>query len=91
MAQGTVVYFANNPAFETPGPKIEDGWIGLIVPAIDVNSGSAAMRSGRDFLSEASGGTVTEAYVAVNGARVGTRVGDSVRRTAGPARCDRSK
>ena len=78
MAQGTVVYFSGNPAFETPGPKIEDGWVGLIVPATDVNSGSDAMRSGRDFLAEASGGTVTEADVARNGARAGTRVGDSV-------------
>ena len=78
MAQGTVVYFSGNPAFETPGPKIEDGWVWLIVPATNVSSGSAAARSGRDFLSEASGGAVTEADVAVNGARPGTRVGDSV-------------
>ena len=78
MAQGTVVYFSGNPAFETPGPKIEDGWVWLIVPATDVRNGSDAARSGRDFLSEASGGAVTEADVALNGARAGTRVGDSV-------------
>ena len=78
MAQGTVVFFRGNPAFETPGPKIEDGWVWLIVPATNVFNGSHAAASGRDFLSEASGGTVTEADVAVNGARVGTRVGDSV-------------
>ena len=78
IAQGTVVYFSDNPAFETPGPKIEDGWVGLIVPATDVYSGSHAAGSGRDFLSEASDGTVTEADVAVNGAGAGTRVGDSV-------------
>ena len=78
MAQGTVVYFNGNPAFETPGPKIEDGWVWLILPATNVNSGFDAVRSGRDFLSEASGGAVTEAHVAVNGARAGTRVGDSV-------------
>ena len=78
MAQGTVVYFSGNPAFETPGPKIENGWVWLIVPATDVSSGSAAASSGRDFLSEASGGAVTEADVAVNGASAGTRVGDSV-------------
>ena len=78
MAQGTVVYFRGNPAFETPGPKIEDGWVWLIVPALDVFSGNQAASSGRDFLSEVSGGTVTEADVAVNGARVGTRVGYSV-------------
>ena len=78
MAQGTVVYFRDNPAFETPGPKIEDGWVWLIVPATNVNSGSQAASSGRDFLSEASGGAVTEADVARDGAQEGTRVGDSV-------------
>ena len=83
MAQGTVVYFRGNPAFEPPGPKIEEGWVWLIVPATGVFSGSAAVRSGRDFLSEASGGAVTEADVAVNGARAGTRVGESVWTAAG--------
>ena len=78
MAQGTVVYFNGNPAFETPGPKIEEGWVWLIVPATNVSSGPRAASSGRDFLSEASGGAVTEADVARNGARAGTRVGDSV-------------
>ena len=78
MAQGTVVYFRGNPAFETPGPKIEDGWVWLIVPATNVRDGFDAAASGRDFLSEASGGAVTETNVAVNGARAGTRVGDSV-------------
>ena len=78
MAQGTVVYFSGNPAFEPPGPKIEEGWVWLIVPATNVYNGSHAAGSGRDFLSEASGGAVTETDVAVNGARAGTRVGDSV-------------
>ena len=76
MAQGTVVYFRDSPAFETPGPKIENRWAWLVVPATDVYSRSDAARSGRDFLSETSGGTVTEANVTF--ARVGTRVGDSV-------------
>ena len=78
IARGTVVYFRGNPAFETPGPKIEEGWVWLIVPATNVNSGVGAARSGRDFLSEASGGALTEAHVAINGARAGTPVGDSV-------------
>ena len=78
MAQGTVVYYKGNPAFETPGPEIEDEWVWLIVPATDVRNGSDAARSGRDFLSEASGGTLTEADVALNGAQAGTRVGGSV-------------
>ena len=76
IAQGTVVYFSRNPAFETPGPKIEDGWVWLVVPATEVRNGSDAAASGRDFLSEASDGTLTEADVAVNGARAGTRVGN---------------
>ena len=48
------------------------------MPAIDVWSGFDAVRSGRDFLSEVSGGAVTEADVAVNGATAGTRVGHTV-------------
>ena len=78
IAQGTVVYFKNTPAFETPGTEITEGWVWGVVPAIDVWSGWGAVRSGRDFLSEASGGAVTEADVAVNGATAGTRVGDTV-------------
>ena len=78
MAQGTVVYFRGNPAFETPGPEIEEGWVWLIVPAMNVRHGTDAARSGRDFLSEASGGKLTEADVAVNGARAGTQVGNYV-------------
>ena len=78
MAQGTTVYFSGNPAFETPGPKIEDGWVWQIVPATNAGHGSRAAHSGRDFLKEASGGAVTEADVAVNGARAGTQVGNSV-------------
>ena len=78
IAQGTVVYFSGNPAFETPGRKIEDGWVWLILPATDVRNGSDAAASGRDFLSEASGGAVTETDVAFNGASAGTYVGNSV-------------
>ena len=78
IAQGTVVYFTNTPAFETPGMEITEGWVWGVVPAVDVWSGWDAVRSGRDFLSEASGGAVTEADVAVNGATAGTRVGDTV-------------
>ena len=89
MLQGTVVYFRGNPAFETPGLKIELGWIWMVVPATNVHSGSSAANSGRDFLSEASGGAVTEADVAVNGASVGTQVGNSVWTAAALAATDR--
>ena len=78
MAQGIAVYFSGNPAFETPGPTIEDGWVWRIVPAPDAGHGFHAARSGRDFLKEASGGAVTEADVAVNGVSAGTQVGNSV-------------
>ena len=83
MAQGTVVYFSGNPAFETPGPKIEDGWVWLIVPAANfIPSLDAAPSvqgfSVQDFLKEASGGAVKEADVAVNGASAGTQVANSV-------------
>ena len=90
MAQGTVVYFRGNPAFETPGPKIEDGWGWLIVPVTGITNGSVAARSGRDFLSEASGGAVTEADVARNGARAGMQVGDSVWTSASLDAADRN-
>ena len=83
IAQGTVVYFSGNPAFETPGSKIEDGWVWLILPAthpIYSRAAAASVRdvSTRDFLKEASGGAVKEADVAVNGATAGTQVGNSV-------------
>ena len=83
MAQGTVVYFSGNPAFQTPGPQIEDGWVWLILPAANnIYSQDAvhSMRdfSVRDFLKEVSDGAVTEDDIAVNGASAGTQVGNSV-------------
>jgi len=83
MAQGTVVYFSDNPAFQTPGPQIEDGWVWLILPAANnIYSQDVAHSvqdfSVRDFLKEVSGGAVTEADVAVNGASTRTQVGNSV-------------
>ena len=76
MAQGTVVYFDGTPAFVTPGEKITDGWVWLVLPTLDAGTGIAAARSGRDFLSEASGGPLTETDVAVNGVAAGTPVGN---------------
>ena len=78
IAQGTVVYFSDNPAFQTPGPQIEDGWVWLIVPAANNIYNQDMAHSVRDFLKEVSGGAVTEADVAVNGATAGTQVGNSV-------------
>ena len=73
----TVVYFQGNPAFETPGPKIEGPWLWTIAPT-DERDGSTAASSGKDYLSEASGGAMTEAHIAANGATVGSIVGDSM-------------
>ena len=83
IAQGTVVYFSDNPAFQTPGPQIEDGWVWLILPAANNIYSQNAVHSARDFsvrdfLKEVSGGAVTEADVAVNGATAETQVGNSV-------------
>ena len=73
----TVVYFQGNLAFETPGPKIEGPWLWTIAPT-DEQNGSAAASSGKDYLSEASGGAMTEAHIAANGATAGSVVGDSM-------------
>ena len=73
----TVVYFTGNPAFNTPGPKIEGPWLWTLAPT-DTQSGWTAASSGKDFLSEASGGGVTEVSVAANGATAGGVVGDTV-------------
>ena len=73
----TVVYFQGNPAFETPGPKIEGPWLWTIAPT-DERDGSTAASSGKDYLSEASGGAMTEAHIAANGATAGSVVGDSM-------------
>ena len=73
----TVVYFTGNPAFNTPGPKIEGPWLWTLAPT-GTSSGFSAASSGKDFLSEASGGSVTEVSVAANGATVSGVVGDKV-------------
>ena len=73
----TVVYFTGNPAFNTPGPKIEGPWLWTLAPT-GTSNGFSAASSGKDFLSEASGGGVTEVSVAANGATVGGVVGDKV-------------
>ncbi len=54
------------------GPKIEGPWLWMIVPTGD-NDG---VRSGIDFLAEASNGSVTETAIATAGARAGDIVGN---------------
>ena len=71
----TSLYFACNVAFGAPGPKIVGPWLWMIAPAPDI---SDAFSLGRDFLAEASGGSVTEQQVALDGAKAGDVVGDRV-------------
>ncbi len=58
-------------------PKIEGPWLWVILPTGGV-LGSAAAASGRDYLSRASGGQVTEQQIATEGAVTGASVGDTV-------------
>ena len=67
----------NNPGFTPAARKIEGPWLWIIAPT-DGMSGSKAAASGRDFLSEISGGEVTELAIATGGAVVGEPVGDKV-------------
>ena len=62
-----------NPAFPTEAPKIEGPWLWVVLrETVGETLGST------DFLSEASGGTVTEVEIATHGATAGKSVGDSV-------------
>ena len=62
-----------NPAFPKGGPKIEGPWLWVVLPeTVGETLGST------DFLSEASGGTVTEVEIATHGAAEGSPIGDDV-------------
>ena len=61
---------SDNPYFPPGGPKIDGPWLWLLLPG-------AKLPSGKDLLSEASGGAVTELTVATHGATAGQSVGDS--------------
>ena len=60
----------DNPYFPPGGPKIVGPWLWLLLPG-------AKLPSGKDLLSEASGGAVTELTVATHDATAGQSVGDS--------------
>ena len=72
----TAIRTQGNPGIIGAG-KITGPWLWMIVPTGN-RGGSAAARSGVDFLSLASGGKVTELKVATNGATEGNPVGDKV-------------
>ena len=62
-----------NPGFPTDAPKIEGPWLWVVLPEMgedDLNE--------IDWLSEVSGGEVTEVEVATHGATEGKLVGNSV-------------
>ena len=61
----------DNPAFPKGGPKIEGPWLWVWLP-------DKRLEDKTDFLSEASGGVVTEVQVATHGAAAGNSVGDKV-------------
>ena len=61
---------SDNPYFPPGGPKILGPWLWLLLPG-------AKLPSGKDLVSEASGGALTELTVAAHAATVGQSVGDS--------------
>ena len=65
----------DNPGFTRAAPKIEGPWLWVIVPTEGL-SGSKAAASRKDFLRQASGGSVTELNIATQGAIEGDTVGD---------------
>ena len=71
---------SENPGFTrlADPPKIEGPWLWVILPTTEGMSGARAAASGRDYLSRASGGQVTEQQIATEGAETGARVGDKV-------------
>ncbi len=62
-----------NPGYPADAPKIEGPWLWVVLPGT-----VGETLNDTDLLSEASGGTVTEAEIATHGATAGKSVGDSV-------------
>ena len=72
---------SDNPGFTrlpADPPKIEGPWLWVILPTTDGMSGARAAASQRDYLSQASGGQITEQLIATEGATVGASVGNKV-------------
>ena len=67
----------NNPGFPKGAPKIEGPWLWAVLSDVDIGNHRWSLPH-RDLLSEVSGGTVTEAEIAVQGATEGRSVGSSV-------------
>ena len=77
LPESVTIIRHTNPGFTGDAPKIEGPWLWIIVPTEGM-SGSKAAASGRDFLKQASGGTVTESNIATQGAVAGDTFGDKV-------------
>ena len=67
----TNIIWYKNPGFPHGGPKIQGPWLWAIVPGPELDIET-------DFLSQASGGTVTELQIATHGAKEGEPVAESV-------------
>ena len=78
--ENVLIVRSENPGFTrlADPPKIEGPWLWVILPTTEGMSGARAAASGRDYLSRASGGQVTEQQIATEGAETGARVGDKV-------------
>ena len=63
----------SNPVFPTAAPKIEGPWLWVVLPGTEEHDLNEI-----DWLSEVSGGEVTEVGIATHGATEGKSVGDSV-------------
>ena len=69
----TTLLWFGNPVFSKGGPKIEGPWLWVVLP--DTTSSHV---NDTDWLSEVSGGAVTEVEIATHGATEGQSVGDDV-------------
>ncbi len=73
LRENITLTFYDNPAFPKGGPKIEGPWLWVVLP--DTTGENV---NDTDWLSEASGGEVTEVEIATHGPTEGNLVGDSV-------------
>ena len=71
LPDDTNIIWYENPGFPRGGPKIEGPWLWAMVPGPELDNET-------DFLSQASGGAVTELQIATHGAKKGETVGESV-------------
>ena len=67
------LHWFSNPGFPKGGPKIEGPWLWAVLPDT-----TGEQVNDTDWLSEASGGEVTEVEIATHGATEGKSVGDAV-------------